>query len=323
MDRFFNNAQISAFLSHYAIECWPSIIESFALFAIRSLWLHHPEGTYPDTKDLVEFFSRRDEDCLVEVYVELHRLDKKMRQLVKHRLPEKGRPHSKGHSKSRRQSKTKENQNNVFSTSFDTNKKPQAKMIIKSSLPKNSGYAGTQKEQSERKCRPQTEMGEYREKSTRSKNRAETGKRVVSKENVASDAHSPRNRKMSRNCSALHENEYNCVKPATATSSTRNKNFPSKQKSRETLSRRDSIHSFNEKCELWAPENSGMEKLISAHKVDACERLNFYSDAAGREPIKVFNKFTTLLNDHKFKHNYHGQLEEGNSPLLTSHAKPL
>lgn len=326
MDRFFNNAQISAFLSHYAIENWPDILESFALFAIRSLRLHYPEATHPTTTELTDFFAAKPHDCLLEVYADLHRLDKKVRLLLGTRLPEKAHSRSKDRSKSRRQSKTKESQNNVFSTSFDTNKKPQPKMTIRPSLQnlsKNSGHVGTQKDQSERKCRPQTEMGEYREKSVKSKNRAETGKRIVSKENVPSDVHSPRSRKMSRNCSALHENEYNCVKPATATSSTRNKNFPSKQKSRETLSRRDSIHSFNEKCELWAPDSSGVEKLISAHKADVCDRPNFYSDAAGREPIKAFNKFTTLLNDHKLKHNYHGQSEEGNSPLLTRHAKPL
>lgn len=320
MDKFFNNRQISTFLSHYSIDHWPDIIEAFALYSIQAFFLQYPETNYPSTKELIQFFASKTESIneeLVNIYVDLHKLDKRLRQVVRHKLPHE---HSKNHSKSRSRTKG----NNAPNASFEVDKKMQGNRIPVTTHHRrkddqaNSDYLLAKKEQGERKSRPQTEMKEYKEKSTR-KN-AETSKRNTSKENISNDTHSPRARRISRNCSALRENEYNLIKPATTTSSTRNKNFQTKNKSRETLSRRESIHSFNEKYELWVPDTNNMEKLITAHRIDPCERPN--SDITGREPIKAFNKFTSLIKDHKLKYNY-CQPERANSPLLTNNANLL
>jgi len=287
MDKFFNNQKISNFLSHYSIDHWPDIIESFTLYSIRVLFLQYPEGTHLPTKELIEFFNKKGEDVseeLVSVYMDLHKLDKRIRQMVKHKLPNPSRSHSKHHSKSKKQIKTRD-QPDVY---FDIDKNNKIHSHYKSKDQQvSSDY------QKSSKSRPQTEMKEYK-----------------CKENVSNDTHSPTARRISRNCNALHENEYNLVKPATTTSSTRNKNLLSKNKSKQTLSRRESIHSSNEKYELWVPEKNNVEKLVSGHRMDPYERHN--SEITTREPIKVFNKFSSLIKDHKLKHNP----ERANSPLV-------
>ncbi len=97
MDKIFNEPEIAAFIGHYTMEDWGQVLRTLAIYAIRTIRSSYPRDLHPSLAELSELCESAanskkpvadpSKSLLIEqletIYEQFHRLDKKMRRIVR------------------------------------------------------------------------------------------------------------------------------------------------------------------------------------------------------------------------------------------------
>eukprot|EP00826_Nyctotherus_ovalis_P016528 TRINITY_DN14788_c0_g1_i2.p1 TRINITY_DN14788_c0_g1~~TRINITY_DN14788_c0_g1_i2.p1 ORF type:complete len:354 (+),score=82.98 TRINITY_DN14788_c0_g1_i2:72-1133(+) len=320
MERVLKNADIASFLSHYPADHWFTILELLTLHSIRSLISFY--FGYPNLEELEDFCKSRNtafSDKLQELRHDFRKVDSKLQQLAE-------QCHTAHYSKINSTKKNSELENNFISKAAKNYFTPNncVKSVEDEVL---NGHAPGTIAFHKKAARVQ----EYPLQTIRFHNKSEHDKDHLNKDAKAKELHKEyyggtlyTHKKLNSDIQGLKENsngeDLKAYKTTRiSTDRPRSKKSAMRKKAKELLSNIEDIRSHNNRVEAWVTDSGKNADCIQSHRLElhgTRSNANLNAERAEWEQSEGFNKFTTLIRNHKSKHR-------GKSDFTTTAFNPL
>lgn len=315
MERLLKNAEIASFLSHYPADHWFTILESLTLHSVRSLISFY--FGYPSLEELEDSCKSRHtafSDKLQELRHDFRKIDNKLQQLAE-------QCHTVHYSKIHSTTKDHELETNFISKATKNYFTPNNCVKSAEDEALNGHVPGTiafhKKAARVQECPLQT---------IRFHNKSEHDKDRLSKDVKAKELHKEyyggtlyTHKKLNSDIQGLltsrdkqgskeNSNGEDLKAYKTTRLSTdrpRNKKSAMRRKAKELLSNIEDIRSHNNRVEAWTTDWGKDAGRAAGHRLETQgtkSNGNLKAERAEWEQSEGFNKFTTLIRNHKSKH---------------------